>query len=272
MLAFLAERLDSGFRTAPHAEEFLRQPVLSTIPELDESKGTSRAADRIVSKPMSQFAEAIRGLSLGLTLSRVDTPPKVIVVTSAVPGEGKTTVAITLARQSAVSGKKVLIIDGDLRHPTIPEAVGLPQPEIGILEALAGKVPVDECLLKDPLTAAMILPCAGKPSNPMDLLASNAMKQLLGKLKNYFDIIIIDSAPVLPVHDTKMMSQLADAFLFVIRWEKTPRDAALSAIRALVDVNAPVVGVVLTRANYDRFQYYSHGYQDREGYAKYYSE
>lgn len=270
LLAFLVERLDSGFRTISQIEEVLGLPVLATIPELAMPKDS--ASSRVVEKPMSAFTEAVRGLQLGITLSNVDHNPKTIVVTSALPGEGKTTVAISMARLAAKGGKRVLIMDCDLRNPRIAESMGLTKPVLGILEVLAGTAQIETCLIKDPITSALILPCAQKPSNPMDLLASAAMKQLLAKLDGVFDLIIMDSAPVLAVHDTKMLGQIADAFLFVVRWEKTPRDAAIGAIRSLIDVKAQIVGVALSRANADRFQTYNYGNYGYKGYNQYYTE
>ena len=121
MLAYMVEGWDSGFRTSARVEATLGLPVLSTIPEIASSNlnADGTAADFVIDKPMSSFSEAIRGLQLGLSLSNVDAKPSVIVVCSSVPGEGKTTIAISLARQEARNGKKVLLVDGDFRRPTI---------------------------------------------------------------------------------------------------------------------------------------------------------
>lgn len=272
MFAFMMERLDSGFRTTYQIENMLGLPVLATVPEVfaNESEKNVNAADRVIDKPMSSFSEAIRGLQLSLTLSNVDKQPKVIVVTSSVPGEGKTTIAISLARLAARSGLKAVIVDGDLRRPTVAETVGAQAVELGLVEAVMGTAPLDRCLVKDPRSDALILSCVKKPVNPSDLLASNAMKQMVANLAKAFDIVIIDSAPMLPVNDTKILSQLADTVLFVARWEKTPREGISNALRALTDVHAPIAGIALARADMARFQYYSYGYQDYYYYNKYY--
>jgi succinoglycan biosynthesis transport protein ExoP len=273
LFAFLMERLDSGFRTTYQVENTLGLPVLATIPELanaDKGRGPN-AAERVIDKPMSSFAEAIRGLQLSLALSNVDMQPKVIVVTSSVPGEGKTTLAVSLARLAARSGVKTVIIEGDLRRPTMASVMGIHQPAYGVMEAVMGTASLEECLVKDPKSDAIILPCAKRPASPSDLLSSNSMKQLVAKLAKTFDYVIVDSAPVLPVNDTKILSQLADAVLFVARWEKTPREGISNALRALADVHAPIAGIALTRADMKRFQYYSYGYQDYHYYNKYYT-
>lgn len=274
MLAALMERLDSGFRTTYQIESLLGLPVLATVPEVmssDRDKNPNAAA-RVIEKPMSSFSEAVRGLQLGLALSNVDATPKVIVVTSSVPGEGKTTLAVSLARLAARSGQKVVIVDADLRRPAVAEAMGIKDPQLGVVEAVTGSASLDQCLMKDTLSDALVLPCAQKPASPSDLLASQAMRHLLSNLSKAFDFVIIDSAPVLPVNDTKILSQLADTVLFVIRWEKTPREAVSNALKSLSDIHAPLAGISLTRADMARFQYYSYGYQDYYSYNKYYAD
>jgi exopolysaccharide transport family protein len=274
IFAFLMERLDSGFRTSYQIEKMLNLPVLATVPEIQGmAKGkNTRAADRIIDKPMSSYAESIRGLNLSLTLANIDRKPKVVVVTSAVPNEGKTTISVSLGRIAAQSGLKVLIIDGDLRRPAVASTMGLESRSGGLVEALLGTHPLDQCLVKDPMSDAVILPCGTKPKNPSDMLGSQAFRALLENFTSVFDLVVIDSAPVLPVNDTKILSQLADSVLFVVRWEKTPREGAANAVRALNDVHAPVAGIALARADMARFQQYSYGYQDYYYYNKYYTD
>ena len=273
MLAFLVERLDSGFRTTSEVERLMNVPVLSTIPEVPSPETNPvNAADLIISRPMSSFAEALRGLQLGLSLSNVDKQPKVIVVTSSVPGEGKTTVAVSLARIAARGGLRAVVVDGDLRRPSVAAMMGLEDREPGLIEALTDKSALDDCFHQDSQSDALILPCLNTPASPTDILGSQAIKRIVETLRQSFDLVVIDSAPLLPVNDTKILSLLSDAVLMVVRWEKTPRDAAANALRSLLDVRAPVAGIALTRADNERFRYYSYGYQDYYSYSKYYSE
>jgi len=274
MFAFLMERLDSGFRTSYQIENTLGLPVLATIPELGALKNGEivDAAARVIDRPMSSFSEAIRGLELALTLSNVDKKPKVIAVTSSVPSEGKTTTAVSLARLAARSGLTVAIVDADLRRPSVAKTMGLDALELGIVEAVSGTHTLDQCLAQDPRSSAFVLPCIKKPVSPADILGSMAMRQLISNLSKAFDLVIMDSAPVLPVHDTKILAQLVDTILFVTRWEKTPREGVSNALRSLEDVHAHVAGIALTRADMKRFQYYSYGYQDYYYYNKYYQD
>ena len=272
ILAFLAERLDSGFRTIADVEAMVGLPVMATVPEVTAAPGqTVTAADIVIDKPMSSFAEAIRGLQLGLILSDVDRPAKVVLVTSSVPGEGKTTVAVSLARIAASSGLRTVLLDCDLRRASSGKALGS-QFSKSIVDVLTGTAPLEKCLVKDDKSGAFTLPSVNTPGNPGDLLSSQIMQKIVNRLREKFDFIVIDSPPVLPVNDAKILSRLADAVLFVVRWEKTPREAVLSSIRALTDVRANVSGIAMTRADNERFRHYSYGYQDYKEYSRYHLE
>jgi len=271
LLAFLIERLDNGFRTAAEVERYLGVPVLSTIPEV-ETMAWTKATDLVVDKPMSSFAEAIRGLQLGLSVSNVDKPPQVVVVTSSVPSEGKTTLVISLARMAARSGLTTIIIDADLRRRSVAKMLHQKKLKSGLLEVLTDKVQLDKCLIKDSRSNAWVLPCVQTPASPADVLGSEAMHKLVSNLRQVFDLVLIDSAPLLPVNDTKVVSRLADAVLLVVRWQQTPRDAVANTLRSLLDVRARVAGVALARADYERFRYYSYGYQNYSSYTKYYHD
>ncbi len=272
-VAYLLERLDTGIRTTAQVETLLGVPVLTTLPELKGvAKSGEQAADRIIDKPLSAFSEAMRGLQMSLTLSNVDRAPKVILITSSVPDEGKTTVALSLARIIARSDKKVVLIDGDLRRPSVANAIQLPPVEHSLTELLSGQTTLDKCLVKDPRSNVMILPTTKVTGNPPDLMASTAMEKMIAALRSTFDAVVIDSAPLLPVNDTKVLARLVDTVVFVVRWEKTERKAVASAARSLADVKAPVAGVVLTRADATRYRYYSYGYNSYYNYNKYYSD
>jgi len=272
LLALVAERLDAGFRTNSQIEKLVGLPVLATLPEMPGLKGAECAADAMIDKPLSSYTEAVRGLQIGLAHSNVDQKAKTVLVTSSVPNEGKTTVALSLARLAARSGQRVVLVDADLRHPSVAPTLGVSKPEKGILEVLVGDAPVEECLIKDPKSTVSALLATKSPGNPPDLLGSGAMHKLIDGLRKTFDMVIIDSAPLLPVHDARVLAHLADAVVFVVRWDKTPREAVVGSVRALADSQARVAGIALTRADPSRYKYYAYGYQDYSAYHKYYND
>jgi capsular exopolysaccharide synthesis family protein len=196
----------------------------------------------------------------------------VIVITSSVPSEGKTTIALSLARIAARGGLKAIIVDGDLRRPSVAKTAEMTGLEHDLIEVLAEKSPLEAAFHKDPLSDAVVLPCNHTPASPTDILSSKAMERLIGALRQTFDLVIIDSAPLLPVNDTKILGLLADTVLMTIRWEKTPREAAINAARILMDLRVPVAGIALSRADNERFRYYSYGYQSYHNYSKYYAD
>ena len=267
LVCLLLERLDHGFRTTARIEEVLGLPVLSTLPEAAEAT----VANEVIDRPLSGYAESVRDLQMGLTLWNVDTAPKVVVVTSALPGEGKTTTAISLARHAAQMGRKAILIDGDLRRPGVNKTLGVEQRAIDLIDVLQGTHSIDEAIVRDSRSSLALLPVVKHVKNAPDLLDSQAMKRMIEKLAADYEFVFIDSAPVLPVNDTKLLARLADAVLFVVRWEKTPRNASYDAVKMLREQRAPLAGVVLSRADQKRFHYYSFGYGDYHyAYAKYY--
>lgn len=256
MFAFLAEGIDPSLRSSEHVDKYLGLPVLATLPEV-AGQGTKRgAADLIVDDPSSSFAESIRGLYLGLSLQHSDRAPKVLVVTSAVPGEGKTVVAVSLARLAARNGRRVIIVDADFRRPAVAETMSVAPHAGGIVDVLEGRLPLEQGAVRDGRSQAFVLSGARKPVNPSDLLTSDVIEKLIVTLRSRYDLIIVDSAPLLPVHDTLALSEHVDAALFVTHSGKTTRDAVVAALRSLKSTRVAVAGVALTRTKLDPRYYY----------------
>ena len=271
--AVLAERLDFGFRRAAQVERALGVPVIGILPELKRSaKAKNSITDLVIDKPLSAFAEAVRSVQMGVALSKGAIKPKLLLVTSSIPDEGKTTVAISIARSAARSGQRVLLIDADLRNPSLAEAIGFGPIEQGLVEVLALGADIAQCIRKDPKSSVLVLPSTNIKSNPHDVLASNRMQRLFEAFKTQFDLIVVDSAPLLPVMDSKLLAPLMDAVLFVVRWERTPREAVIGAAQILAGVKAHMAGVAMTRADIDRYRHYSYGYHRYDHYNKYYGE
>jgi len=264
LIAFAAEAVDPSLRTTEHVDKYLGLPVLATVPEVADQNSTHSAADMVVYEPSSSFAESIRGLYLGLSLSNAERAPKVLLVTSAVPGEGKTVTAVSLARLAARHGRRVIIVDADFRRPSVASTMKLTSPIGGIADVLDRRLSLEQCIVADGRSQAFVLPGATTPGNPSDLMTSDALRHLIATLRGKFDLVIIDSAPLVPVHDTLLISQLSDAALFVTHAGKTPRDALTAALRSLKSTKTPVLGVALTRMKEDpRYAYHDYLYGAR---------
>jgi capsular exopolysaccharide synthesis family protein len=272
LLAMVAERLDAGFRTSVQLERLIGLPCLSALPEVTSLDVGERPADLIFSKPLGGYAEAVRGLRLGLAQSNVDQKVKTLLITSSVPEEGKSTVTLSIARLAAKSGQSVIVVDADLRHPSIAKSLGFEKIDNDIIGVLTGDVKLENAVLKDPKSDVAVLASTRSAVNPPDLLGSEAMAKLIGRLSEKYDLVIIDSAPLLPVHDARVLAPLVNSVLLVVRWEKTPRDAVGVAARTLADTQASVAGIALTRADSSRYKYYAFGYQDYSSYHKYYND
>ena len=280
--AFLAEMLDSGMTTAEDVERVLEIPFLGSVPALASTidpvkDGTAAPSlspiDYIVEKPLSSFAEAFRNLRASVLFSKVGRPVQVVMITSSLPGEGKTTTAIGLARTMAISGGRVVLVDCDLRLRGV-KVMLKDEPKVGLLDVLNGSATLDEALVYDAPSGAMILPLARSTYTPKDVFGTDAMRELLLELRGRFDTIILDTAPVLPVADTRVLASSADVVILLARWRKTARKATESALKLLTSVDAYVAGAAMTQVDMRaqaRYGYGDPGYYYR-AYKKYYTE
>ncbi len=274
LLVFVIERWDSdyGFRSADEIQAALGVRALALVPDLSrrETQGIP-AEDYILQKPNSAYAEALQRIRTSLFLTDGAHPPKTILITSSVPLEGKSTIAASLARQSARSGLKVILIDADLRRPRLHEVIGLPN-QNGLSEVLTGRANPEAAIKRDEKSGLDFLPAGVGVVSPPDLFRSSTMKILLEEMAAYYDLVIIDTPPVAAVSDSFTLSGIVDKSVYVIRWEQTPRNVALAGIRQMIDAGADIAGIVLARVDvkkHARYGYansgYYHGY-----YRKYY--
>ncbi len=283
-LAFLLENLDNSVRTPEQAQVISALPALGMIPlgskrTAEESKGrlalaSSKEAVELVTqaRPQSQMAESYRALRTSLLLSSLGAPPKVILVTSAMPQEGKTTTSINTAVVLAQRGVRVLLIDADLRRPGIHKALGM-GPRSGLSNVLTGSAELEQAITRSPLVPSLsILPAGTPPPNPAELLASTNTRDLLESLRQDFDHIVIDTPPTLSVTDAVVLSTRADAVVLVIRSGKTTKQALRRARELLFRVNARVTGVLLNAVDLNSPDYYYYyEYQGKYG-GGYYQE
>ena len=269
----LAEMLDSGLATAEDVEHRLDVSYLGAVPLLASvADGKSGAPiDYVIDKPLSSFAEAFRNLRASVIYSRLGESVKVVAITSALPGEGKTTTSVCLARSAAQQGHSVILIDCDLRRRSVNRMFGA-EPTKGLIEVLAGEATLDEAMTIDSVTGVRLLPLAKSSMTPKDVFGSAAMDRLLDQLRQSYDLIILDTAPVLPVADTRVLAPKADVVVFLARWRKTPQHAIEAAFRLLSGTGAHLAGVALTQVDMklqSKYGYGDPGYYYAE-YKKYY--
>jgi len=271
LIALVRDRLCTGFRSASEVEHSLHMPVLATLPELKLGRKTLKDAGlQVVKKPNSLFSESLRDLESSLTLDRdASGGGRTILVTSALPGEGKTLTAASLARQVALSGYRVVLVDADLRRPRIAAVLGMHKPPYSLVDHLEDRCGLDEALAPDPHSPVVAL-TATPTRNAADWVRSPKLPALIKRLRSISDLIIIDCPPLLAVSDTKKLARLADAALFVVHWEKTPREASDHAARSLRDCGIPILGTILTRANPGQYRYYFYGHSGAPTLAHYY--
>jgi len=245
IVAFAAEKLDRGFRSTEQVGRMMGITPLGLIPTVTKFKTIGKGPhDYILENPGSAFGEAIRSLYTNVLLSTVGRP-KVILVASALPREGKTVVALSLARLLASGGKKVIVVDCDLRRPTVHKDLAI-QSGPGLTECLTGEAIVDEVIQVDVVSGTHILQAGAHVSNPPDQFDFAPMEELLKSLRQKYDLIILDSAPILAISDTLFIARLVDKTVFVVRWARTRREAASLGLSRLLAAQADVAGAVLT--------------------------
>lgn len=248
-------------------------PLASSVATAEDQ--TLHPIDLVVQRPLSVFAEAFRALRTSITpiVSVVGEPSaRIVAVTSALPGEGKTTTAVCLARVAARSGGRVLLIDGDPRRRGVTRMLGL-NPDHGLAEVLHGAAAWRNVLVLDPASGAQLLPLSGSGLSADDLFGAPPMNALLDELRQAFDLIVIDTAPVLVLADARILAAKADTVILLARWRKTPARAVAAAIRILSQSGVRLSGVTLSqvdvRAEAGRnYGHHDYGYR---AYRKYYA-
>jgi capsular exopolysaccharide synthesis family protein len=223
------------------------------------------------SRPHSQMAESYRALRTSLLLTNLGAPPKVIIVTSALPQEGKTTTSMNTALVLAQKGVRVLLIDADLRRPSIHKILGM-GPRSGLSNVLTGSATLQQTITRSSILPNLyILPAGTPPPNPAELLASTNMRDVLEELRGQYDHIVVDTPPTLSVTDAVVLSPRADAIVLVIRSGQTTKQALRRSRDILTQVNAKVSGVLLNAVDLTSPDYYYY-YEYQSKYSRYYRD
>jgi succinoglycan biosynthesis transport protein ExoP len=290
--AFLQEHFDNSLKTTEEVERILQLPALAMIPSVESLNGRGNHAGQTsgdshplhlkaghlvaggngssglnphwylldeLSAKYSELTEAFRSLRTSVLLSAADCPPRSLLVSSAQPGEGKTTVSTNLAISLAQLGQRVLLIDGDLRRPSVHRAFGI-RDSLGVVSYLTGQQDWRAAVEKISVPGLDVLVSGPIPPNPAELLSSDRMKKLLAEALEEYKFVVVDSPPLLNVADSRILATLVEGVVLVIKGGETPRELARRAQAHASDVGARVIGVVLNNVDLRREEY-SYYYQ-----------
>jgi polysaccharide biosynthesis transport protein len=267
LLAFLRERLDSVFHTGRQLHQVLGVRSFGLIPAIRVNNRRPRPHLYLLEKPLSAYADAIRSVQKSLELCRTDRRSQVVLVTSTLPREGKTTLTLSLAASVARSGRKVIVVDVDLRNPSIAREINQPCGP-GLVEFLSGEASADQVIHSaDFQTNLHFIPVTSLTARPVDLLESRQMATLLAGLRVRYDNVFLDGPPAL-VTDTRAAALLADTILYAVQWNKTKAEIASHGMEALAGSHVSVTGLVLTQV--DVALHARYGYGDLPSYYKTY--
>jgi len=255
----LREMMHNGFRTAEALEGETGITVMGQLPKIP-ARQRRAVIEYLVEKPTSAAAEAVRNLRTSLMLSNLDRPPQVILSTSSLSGEGKTTTAISLAHNYAGLGKKVLLIEGDIRRRVFSEYFDYEKSE-GLLSILSGAVRLEDAIQRLDLIGVDMLIGEQSSTNAADVFSSDRFSSFMEDVRHKYDIIIIDTPPVLLVPDSRIIAQEADAVLFTVKWDSTSRAQVRESMRQFATAGISVSGAVLNQIDPKGMKRYGYGGQ-----------
>jgi capsular exopolysaccharide synthesis family protein len=264
-LSFLFEHFDNTVKSAHDIEARFKIAVLGVLPKIQGKMSDLWKIVKIDTR--ASYSEGIRTIQTGVVLSRLDNPHKTIMVTSSLPGEGKTMIAANTAINLSEM-YKVLLIDADMRKPSVGSYFGLEPEAKGLTELLAKLEKSSSCIHRWESTNLYVMPLGRVPPNPLELISSRAFKRLLEKLTTLFDHIIIDSAPVLPVSDSRLIATMVSGVIYVIKADSTPVSVIRDGLHRLNQANIHIIGGVLNQ--FDTRKHQQYGNYDYSG--GYYTE
>lgn len=272
-LIALIEYLDNTVKTPEDVRASLDLPFLGIVPDVATKRAVpvgGSASPVILRNPRSALAEAYRVVRTNVLFSSAENTGRALLVSSVNPAEGKSTTVVNVAASLAQTGMKVLVVDADLRRPTIHQHFGI-QGSPGLSDLIVGKSSLAEAVRATSFKGIEVLPCGYIPPNPAELLGSTAMSDILSGLRSRYDFVLIDSAPILAMADTPVLSRFTDGVVLVVAAERTPRPAIARTVDQLARVGGRIVGVILNRVDLERNSYY-YGHYYGEYYRSYYSD
>ncbi len=293
-LGFLREIMDRVFRTSAQVEATLQVPCLSLVPllrnpakkirppraavQVDEESERTLSADSgmycaAAAMPLSRFAESIRSIKLAIDLNPTKTSNRIVGITSALPNEGKSTVTAALAQIIAHAGKRVIMVDCDLRNPSLSTNLA-PNASAGIVDVLSGARSLEETIWRDPKTNLAFLPSAKRTPVFLtsEILSSEQTGKLFDKLRGSYDYVIVDLPPLAPIVDVRATTPLIDCFILVVEWGRTRTDVVQHALHTAPNVHEALIGTVLNKTDMRamrRYDNYLNDYYNNEHYTRY---
>jgi capsular exopolysaccharide synthesis family protein len=293
-LAFLRDLMDRVFRTAAQVESTLHLPCISLVPLLKDAKPKQLPREQpqsdnafeqraIVRRsgvfwaatemPLSRFAESIRSIKLAVDLNTTNASNKVVGITSSLPNEGKSTVAAALAQLMAHAGARVILVDCDLRNPSLSRSLA-PVAGAGIIEVLSGRCSLEDAIWKDPKTDLSFLPTVKKKPilHTSEVLSAAPTKKLFDNLRSAYDYVVVDLPPLAPIVDVRATTPLIDCFVLAIEWGGTKIDVVQHALHTAPNLHEALIGAVLTKTDMQairRYDNYHNDYYSNKHYARY---
>lgn len=275
LLAFTAELFDTGVRTSQQLERVAGLPTLALVPKVKMGAAPELVPAQLLDSPRSLYAEAVRAVRLELLFSNVDRPPQTVLITSSLPGEGKTTLAASIAATTAQHGQRTVLVDLDLHRPRLRKLAKIRKGHPDLIDYLVGACTLEEMLIKHRKDARLsFITIRSIPANPSALLGSQRMAELLAELRQQFDVVLLDLPPVLAVSDARVVAPLADAVLFVVQWGSTKEEAVRAGMALLQERNIRLTGAVLNQVDVRRHagRAYGDALQYYRRYKRYYGE
>lgn len=266
-IIFVQQFVNTGFRSARELTQRTGMAVLGQLSLYPIQKSRAELMPYLRANQASIQVEAVRNLRTSLLISNIDNPPQVIMLTSSVPGESKTTTSISLAQSLGAMGKRVLLIEGDVRRRTLSQYFGREENRASIIEAIRSDDPVMLLQHRSHEPEFDIIIGEKIAVNAADLFSSQQFGHFLNSLRRHYDFILIDTPPVLIVPDARIIARQTDAVLFNVAWNSTSEAQVIESLTQLHSVSAPVVGLVITKIDLSAMQRY--GYREYSGYSTY---
>ena len=270
LAVILAEALNNKVNSGDSLEGDFGLSFLGNFPKLTGA-ARKNPADYVIDNPTSSYAESLRNLRASIMFADLDENIQTVAITSSQPDEGKTTTTYGLGRMSALSGTRTLVIDGDFRRKQLTQKA-CPGPEKGFLECLFGEASLEEAIVVDQKSGLHLLPLTENRHTPRDVFGSKAFDALMDTLRQEYELIIIDTGPLLLMAETRVLTSKVDQVVVVARWQKTSRAVLKQTVSILRDFRANVAGIVLNQVDLNKYHRHGYGHSGYKTYAKYYSQ